>query len=515
MFKAVSSPLPALAIGAPLLLSLAIFGIGRKFEKLRERIAVLSVGISLVLVLSMMGGALKGTAYKCYLFQMTPQIWMHLRADPLGVGFGVVACVLWLMATIYSVGYMADEHAKTRYFTFLIFNFTMTLGVAFAGNLLTLFIFYELFSISTYPLIAHEETPEAMAAAKKYIIYILIGGSLVLFGVIFTFYLAGTQTLIRAGILSMKHGATTLSILFAVFVTGFGVKAAIMPLHGWVPDAHPEAPAPASALLSGVMVAVGTFCIMRVVYNVFGARLVMELGVGVVLAYVVSVTIIISSIMALDQDNLKRRLAYSTIGQMSYIVLGTALLNPMAAWGAIIHIANHAFMKGTLFMCSGVLLKKGKKRNVSELKGIGRKFPITMAAFSVAALAMIGTPPLAGFFSKWFLGMGSLNAHKPVFVVVLLLSSLLGAAYFLPIIYAAFFQKEDEEKESATGHGEEGHEEEDDGRQRIKSEIKQVSWVMLGPIVVGAFGVLLLGVCAAANGFPLSLAKVAVKVFLK
>lgn len=516
----VTSLLPPLAVAIPVCTGLLILLVGKRSEQLRNRLSIAAVAATNVIALSMLPGVLKGSIFKAHLMQITPRIhqtpsiWLHMRVDPVGLLFALTAATLWLLATVYSLGYMRDEHARTRYFAFLLLCLGWTLGVAFAGNLLTLFIFYELFSISTYPLIIHEQTLEAVQAARKYIVYILIGGSFILFSIVYTFSLANSQTLMKTGIFPAGIDFRILSILFATFIIGFGVKAAIMPLHGWVPDAHPAAPAPASALLSGVMVAAGAFGIIRVIYNVFGTQLLKQLGVGVLLAYFVCATIIISSLIALDQDNLKRRLAYSTIGQISYIVMGTALLTDVGAQGALIHIANHAFMKGTLFLCAGVIIKQLGKRNISEMKGIASRLPVTMTAFSIAALGMIGVPPLAGFISKWYLGIGALDAGEPLMVVVLLTSSLIGAAYFLPIIYTAFFQ-ESEEKLKVTAKR---------AHQKLRPvalsedspfSLKEAPLSMLLPIIIGALYTVIFGVFAATGGLPLSLAKAAVKLFLK
>ncbi|MDP3013827.1 MAG: monovalent cation/H+ antiporter subunit D family protein, partial [Candidatus Subteraquimicrobiales bacterium] len=436
------SLLPVLTVAFPFLMTLAIFIWGRVSAKLRNYLSILAAIGTFALSLTMVSGSLKGTIFVYKLMQIVPGIWFYFRVDQLGLVFAVTASLLWVLSVTYSVSYMEDEHAQRRYFCFLILCLTWTLGVALSGNLFTFFIFYELFSISTYPLIVHEESPEALAAGKKYMIYILIGAAFVLFSLVFTYVLAGDLTFNKAGLMSMEMGRDKLMVLFWTFVLGFGVKAAIMPMHGWVPDAHPIAPAPFIAILSGIMVGMGCFGLMRSVFNIIGASIVKELGTGLILAYIVCFTIIVSSLLALEQDNLKRRLAYSTIGQMGYVILGVALLVPYSVWGGILHVVNHAFMKGLLFLCAGTIIKKLGKKNVSEMRGIGQKLPVTMGVFTIAAFSMIGLPPLAGFTSKWFLCLGSIDApHGIIFVIVLLISSLLGAAYFLPIIYTAFFQK--------------------------------------------------------------------------
>jgi len=510
MLKEVSSVLPVLAVLIPALFSALIFLLGEKYSRWWGWLSFIGSASTLSILLLMLPGSLNGTTFKIYLMMIVPDVWMFLRVDQFGLMLGISAATLWTLASLHSIGYMEGEHALKRYFSFLILCLAWTAGVAASGNLFTYLIFYELFSITTYPLIVHEETPEALAAGKKYMIYILVGSSFLLFAIIYTYFLSGTLMLSKPGILSLTYGRTPLLILFWCYMFGFGVKAAVMPLHGWVPDAHPIAPAPFSAILSGIMVAVGAFGIMRTVFNVFGATLVRELGTGIIMAYIVSFTIVVSSLFALDQDNLKRRLAYSTIGQMGYIILGTVLLTTYSVWGAMVHIANHAFMKGTLFLCAGNIIKQTGKHNVSEMRGIGKKLPLTMAAFTVAALGMIGTPPLVGFISKWYLCLGSLDANEVIFVLVLLISSLLGAAYFLPIIYTAFFQKSREEVSIEAGGGHVTAAAETGGRKSLEAPK-----VMIIPVLLGAAGVFFVGLFAEIKYFPLSLIKIAASFFLK
>jgi len=489
-----TSVLVPLAFLLPILGAVLVVPLTRESPRARGVMLGVCVAATAGIAVSFVPGVLDGTVYETYLLQLTPRIWMYLRVDALGALFGLTASVLWLLALVYSLGYMADEHRQSRYYAFFMLCLAWTMGVAYAGNLLTFLIFYELFSILTYPLVVHEETPEAMAAGTKYIIYILIGGSLVLLAVVFTFFLAGDQTLTTAGILDAGMDHTSLLVIFWCFVAGFGVKAAIMPLHGWVPDAHPAAPAPFSATLSGIMVAAGCFGIMRAVFNVFGVELLAELDVMRWLAYLAAITVVVAALLAVNQDNLKRRLAYSTISQMGYVTLGVALLGEEATAGALVHVANHAFMKGTLFLCAGLLIKQVGLRNVSQLAGIARRMPVTMAAFAVAALGMIGTPPLAGFVSKWYLGLGMLDVDQPLYLAVLLGGALLAAIYLLPIVYAAYF------KEPAPL------------AERSERTGREAPLTMLVPLVVAAALTVVLGAAAAVPGMPLSLARLAAQV---
>ena len=361
----------------------------------------------LVIVMSMLPGALKGVVYTFDLVEFTPGVGLAFRADALGMFFSVVSSTLWLFTTVYAIGYMEREPNRRRFFGFFALCVSTTVGVAFAENLLTMFLFYETLTICTYPLVIHDETPEAMRAGRTYLAYTLSGGAFVLLGSIWTYQLAGTMTLSQPGILPLEAGRTTLTVLFVCLIAGFGVKAAIMPLHGWLPTAM-VAPTPVSALLHAVaVVKVGAFGILRTIYNVFGVDLLQELGVCDWLAALAAITIIAASVIAIFQDNFKRRLAFSTISQLSYIVLGAALLSPLAATAAIVHIANQAFAKITMFFVAGSIQRTTGKTTIHELAGIGYRMPYTMGAFTVAALSFIGIPLFAGFVTKWYLSLGS------------------------------------------------------------------------------------------------------------
>ena len=368
-------------------------------------------------------------------------------------------CSSDLIATsFYSIGYMRStkEHSQTRYYACFAVSLSMTIGVAFSANLFTMFLFYEGLTLITYPLVAHKETPEAKKGARKYVIYLLgAAKAFIVAGIILTYNLAGTLEFSKSGIfptLVQSAHPNLLYLIFILFLFGFA-KCAIMPFHSWLPAAM-VAPTPVSALLHAVaVVKTGVFTVLRVVLFIFGADLMMEIGVDVFAITFASLTIIIASLMALSRDNLKARLAFSTISQLSYIILGAVLLTPSAMIGGIIHITNHAFSKITLFFCAGSIYVSTHKTEVSQLNGIGKKMPWTMAAFFVGSLGMIGIPPSGGFISKWYLVVGSVQAQEMVFLVVLLVSAVLNAAYFLPVSYIAFFEKErdDPDMEVAAG----------------------------------------------------------------
>ncbi len=440
------------------------------------------------IVMSMLPGALKGVVYTFELVEFTPGVALAFRADALGMFFSVVSSTLWLLTTIYAIGYMEREPNRRRFFGFFALCVSTTVGVAFAENLLTMFLFYESLTICTYPLVIHEETPEAMKAGRKYLAYTLTAGAFVLLGSIWTYQLAGTMTLSQPGILSIESGRTTLTALFACLIAGFGVKAAIMPLHGWLPSAM-VAPTPVSALLHAVaVVKVGAFGILRTIYNVFGVALLKELGVCDWLAALAAFTILAASVIAIFQDNFKRRLAFSTVSQLSYIVLGAALLTPLAATAAIVHIANQAFAKITMFFVAGAIQRTTGKTTIHELAGIGYRMPYTMGAFTVAALSFIGVPLFAGFVTKWYLSLGALEADAWWYVVIMLASSLLNAAYWLPVIYTAFFKPP----------------------PGTNVEVHEARWTLLVPTLACAVYVIFLGSTASVPGMPLSLAQAAV-----
>jgi NADH-quinone oxidoreductase subunit L/multicomponent Na+:H+ antiporter subunit D len=395
---------------------------------------------------SMVPGVLDGTVYVTDFGAYVADISFVLRVDALGLLFGLLASALWVITSFYSIGYMRglSEDSQTRYFASFAASVSTAIGVAFAGNLVTLFIFYELLTVATYPLVAHDETAEARAAGRKYLAYTFIGGVAVLSGTVLVFWMAGTTSFTPGGIEALADADPAFARLaFALLAGGFGVKAALMPMHSWLPDAM-VAPTPVSGLLHAVaVVKSGVFGIARVTLDVFGPETMQDLGVGLPLAAVAAFTLLTASIIALRKDNLKRRLAYSTISQLSYIVLGLGVLSGEAVVGALLHIPAHAFMKLTLFFCAGAIHVETHTDDISDMAGIGKRMPLTMAAFAVAAAGMAGIPLVAGFVSKWYLLIGSVSAGQEIFAVVLLVSGMLNIAYFWPIVYQAFFESPD------------------------------------------------------------------------
>ena len=433
---------PLAAVLVPAVGILAIVA-SRRNPNIREGSTILSALVTFGVVASLVPAALAGTPHVTRLGTLVPGIDITLRADPLGMIFALVASLLWLVTSFYSIGYMRglDEHSQTRYFAAFAGSVGAALGVSFASNLVSLYVFYELLTVATYPLVAHDESDTARQAGRKYLTYTFGGGVAVLAGTVLVFWTTGTVAFTPGGITALASADPIVArAAFALLAGGFGVKAALMPVHSWLPDAM-VAPTPVSGLLHAVaVVKSGVFGIARVVLDVFGPETMSGLGVGLPLAAIAAVTIVVASVIALRQDNLKRRLAYSTISQLSYIVLGLGILSPAALTGGLLHIPAHAFMKLTLFFCAGAIHVETHTDNISEMAGIGRRMPATMAAFGVASVGMAGLPLVAGFVSKWYLLIGSIDAGTSVFAGVLFLSGLLNIGYFWPIVYQAFFQ---------------------------------------------------------------------------
>jgi multicomponent Na+:H+ antiporter subunit D len=407
----------------------------------RETVTFVAAALKFAVVASMVPTVLAGGVFQATLIELVPGLSLALRTDALGLLFALLASALWVITSVYSVGYMrAGRYPnQTGYFASFAVCLSATIGLAFAANLLTFFIFYEILTLATYPLVAHNRDGAARAGGRKYLVYTLVAGQALLLAVVWSATLAPGAEFTPGGFLPADAGRATLLVLFALFIAGVGVKAAIMPLHGWLPAAM-VAPTPVSALLHAVaVVKAGAFGVVRVVGYVFGVDLLRSIGAADVLAVAASVTILTGSIRALGETNLKRRLAYSTVSQLSYIVLGAALGSVAAVAGAIFHIAAHGFMKITLFFCAGALYAEKHKTEIDQVAGLSREMPVTMSAFAVGASGLAGIPLLAGFISKWNIGLGAIDADRPVFVFVLVASGLLNLAYFYPIIYDAFF----------------------------------------------------------------------------
>jgi len=440
MNEAVFSIKPILAVICPLMAAPVIVWLRRQ-PNLRESATLVAALAQFAIVFSMAPAVVGGSRLVCPIVNIGAGIDVGFRVDAFGLMFAITSSFLWILVSLYSIGYMRQlaEHAQTRYYFMFALAIFSAVSIAMSANLVTFYIFYETLTLSTYWLVAHHEDENAFAATRKYLTYLLVSGWFLFAAVVLTFAIAGTTRFADGGILSLAAAPrSTLIILFILFALG-SMKAAWMPFHAWLPRAM-VAPTPVSSLLHAVaVVKAGVFGFVRIVCHVFGVDLIGALGLGIWLGVVASVTMIVGSFFAIGEDNLKRRLAYSTISQLSYILFGVALLSPFGIKGAMVHIPFHGFMKITLFLCAGAIMVVSGKKQISQLAGIGRQMPVTLMAFTIGALGMCGAPPVAGFISKWFLCLGTIEAGLMIFLAVILVSSLLDVIYFFPIVKTAFF----------------------------------------------------------------------------
>jgi multicomponent Na+:H+ antiporter subunit D len=481
--------LPLVVLSTSLVTGVVIFFLDEERKTLRTVLNLTGAFAKLVVVGYMVWWTFQGREFETRI-PIALGFDFLLRMDMLSLLFVSLSSVLWFITTIYAIGYLEGSPHRTRFFGFFSLCVTASTGIALAGNLITFFIFFEFLTLVTYPLVVHRGTEKSLKAGRTYLWYTISGGTVLFLGVVWLNVLVGpvdfgdTGALEKLGI--SKHGL--LQIIFAILIVGLGVKAALVPLHGWLPVAM-VAPAPVSALLHAVaVVKAGAFGIVRVVYDVYGVGFAQSLGVLMPLAILAAITIIYGSLRALVQDDLKKRLAYSTVSQLSYITLGVATFGMLATTGSLVHLIHQGIMKITLFFCAGAIAETLGLYKVSQLDGIGRRMPLTMIAFTAAALGMIGIPPLAGFVSKWYLALGGVQAGQPWIVVILILSSLLNAAYFLPIIHAAWFK---EPKEAWP-----------EKRGRL-----ECSWLLLVPLLLTALFSIAAGVWAGAGYTPAELAR--------
>jgi multicomponent Na+:H+ antiporter subunit D len=438
------SALPLLPIGIVLVSSILIMVSGKR-PNLREFWSIAGAVLTFLSVMAMVPAIWQGNRILYTLSTIAPGISLNFRVDALSLIFGIVSSFLWIFASIYNIGYMRslNEHAQTRYYTCFAIAIFGAQGVSYSGGLFSLYLFYEVITLFTYPLVAHHQDEEGYAGAKKYLVY-LVGTSkgFLLPALILAYVMTGTLDFadnIRTGVFPSTADPLWITVTYVLFVAGFA-KAAIMPFHNWLPSAM-VAPTPVSALLHAVaVVKAGVFCITRVMLSTFGTGVLQDLGIGLVTAYFVSFTILAASIIALTKDDLKARLAYSTVSQLSYIILGVALLDNSGVLGGIIHIVNHGFAKITLFFCAGAIYVAHHKKKISDMAGIGYAMPFTMGAFALASLSMIGAPPVGGFVTKWYLLNGALEIRNIPILIVLVASTILNAGYFVPITIRAFFE---------------------------------------------------------------------------
>ncbi len=466
---------PLLAVLVPAVGAFLIACTGERRANLREFWSVAAGVLLFALVAGMIPEVLAGGTPGCVLFRILPGIELAFQVDTFGLLFASGASLLWILTSFYSIGYMRSlrEQAQTRYFSCFALALSVTVGVAFSANLFTLFLFYEALTLVTYPLVGHKQTAEARTGARKYVIYLLGAAKVFLLAaIILTYNVAGTLQFRKGGILpvgQIREQPVLLYVIFTLFLFGFA-KNALMPLHSWLPAAM-VAPTPVSALLHAVaVVKTGVFCTLRVFLFVFGPDALRELGADQLALGVASVTILLGSLLALGQDNLKARLAFSTVSQLSYIILGGAFLNQSGMLGGMAHISNHAVSKITLFLCAGSIYVSSHKTEISQMSGLAKRMPWTMAAFALASLSVVGIPPTSGFVSKWYLVLGAVELHSLTFLGVLLVSSLLNAAYLGPVVYKGYFEEAPQTQE----------------------EVREVPWMVV-PLTISAAASLLLG----------------------
>jgi len=488
---------PLLALLAPLLGAAGVVLL-RHRTPARELCGVVAGIAQLGLVATMVPAVRDGGTVSFTLSTFLPEASIALRADALGVVLAGTAAVLWVLTTVYAMGYFGTTHdpALTRFYAFFCLTMAATIGVAFSANLITMYLFYEALTVITYPLVTHTGTPEAARGGRRYLAYQLGSGiAFLLPAIVLTYIEAGTFDFVRGGIFGSDAGGALLVIVYVFYLLGIA-KAALMPVHSWLPAAM-VAPVPVSALLHAVAVVnVGVFCVLRVVLDVFGTDLVARLRLGVLTLVVASATILLASLYALRLDNLKAILAYSTIGQLSYMILGMALLSPGGRTGAVLHLVGHSFSKITLFFAVGSIYAASHRALASELGGIGRQMRWTMAAFAIGALSIVGLPPTVGFIAKYFLFVGAVEAGQWAVLVVLSVSTLLSAAYYLRILRSALFDAP--LAVTAGGSG--------DASGLLRTPIVAESGALVvGPMLVTATVTLLLGV---APGLVLDLVRV-------
>jgi multicomponent Na+:H+ antiporter subunit D len=448
-----------IAIFAPLVGMVLIVLSGEERPNQRDAMMVLTSIVTFAAVAGIVPEVDAGGRPRVELLEIVPGLPIAFEVEPLGMLFGLIASFLWIVTSFYGIGYMRGHHEQkqTRFFACFAVAIAAALGVAFAANMFTLFVAYEVLTLSTYPLVAHHQDHEGQRGGRVYLgILLTTSICLQLIAIVWTWVAAGTLDFTAGGILAGRVQGPELAILFFLYMYGIG-KAALMPIHSWLPAAM-VAPTPVSALLHAVaVVKAGVFTVLKVAIYIFGLEHLLETGVSQWFVYVAGFTIIAASCIAITKDNLKARLAYSTVSQLSYIVLGAAVATPFAILGSAMHIAMHAFGKITLFFCAGAIMVATHKTKISQLNGLGRRMPFTFFAFFLGALCVIGAPPLGGIWSKWHLLMGAYDGGQIIAVAVLLLSTVLNIAYLLPPVVRAFLLPPKAEPDhgdgSAAGHG--------------------------------------------------------------
>ncbi len=468
-----------LAIFWPALAGVLIFLLpaARSSRSLRAKLCCGALALEFVPVLALCGAR----GLEVTLLQMTPTLSIFLKVDAVGCVFAVLMCAMWLLAAVFALEYLEHDAHEASFQAFYMTVLSALVGQCYAGSMVTLYVFYELMTLLSVPMVVHERTPQAVAAGVKYLVYSIFGAMLGLMGIFFFNHYLGTVTFAPGGVAPLS-GAVTPGLLVVTFlvILGFGTKAGMFPMHGWLPTAHPVAPAPASAVLSGVITKAGVLAIVRVVYFLVGAKALAGTWVQTAFMTLALITVFMGSMLAYREPLLKKRLAYSTVSQVSYVLFGLSCMVPEAFEGALLHVLAHSTIKDALFLCAGAIIHQTGKTMVSDLRGIGKQMPVTIWCWTIASLGLIGIPPTGGFVSKWQLatgslasGMGALSVLGPV---VLIVSALLTAAYLLPVTIYGFFPGSDFDYASL--------------------EKKEPGWLMLVPMLLLAAGVVLTGVLA-------------------
>ncbi len=480
---------PLLVVLSSMVTGLVIFSLKEEQQRTRTLLNLGGATVNLLLVAAMVYGVARGNTFY-FSLPFLPGAPLVLHGDALSLHFIVLSSVLWLATTLYAIGYLEDSPLRSRFFGYFSLCVSATVGVALAGNLVTFLLFYELLTLSTFPLVVHRGTEKALHAGRIYLAYTVSGGTALLLGIALLHSLTGTLNFSAGGYLGtlvISH-PLALQVAFALMIAGLGVKAALIPFHGWLPQAM-VAPAPVSALLHAVaVVKAGAFGIVRVVYDVYGVDAMRELSLAQPLTWLAAATILYGSVRALQQRDLKKRLAYSTVSQISYITLGVAMIGPIAAIGGVVHLVHQGLMKITLFFCAGNFAETLGIHRLREMDGVGRRMPWTMAAFTVGALGMTGIPPIAGFISKWYLGIGAMEREYGWVLAVLVISALLNASYFFPLVYRGWFAQPPKEWPQ---------------EQRWPKQRWETHWMLLLPPLFTALLSLLAGLFAASALSPL------------
>ncbi|MGB3480761.1 MAG: proton-conducting transporter membrane subunit [Mycobacterium sp.] len=443
------SLLPLALLSMSLVPAVLVFFLPESAVRTRNALNLGGATAKVALVAALIPAAAGGDRFE-WRAPFVPGIDLVLRVDPFSLYFLGLSSVLWLLTTIYAIGYFSGAPHLNRFFGFFSMCVLATSGIALAGNPVTFVIFFELLTLATYPLVVHDGTAAAARGGRTYLAHTLTGGAALLLGVVWLTAEVGSIDFADRGSPELtvfaRDSPVSAVAIFVLILAGLGVKAALVPLHGWLPRAM-VAPAPVSALLHAVaVVKAGVYGVVLLVDYVYGVDLAAELGVLTPLAILACVTILYGSVQALRQDDLKARLAYSTVGQVAYVTLGVSVMSVLATTGGIAHIVNQGFMKITMFFCAGAFATVLGFKKISELDGVGRRMPVTCAAFTIAVLGMIGIPPLAGFLSKWYLASGAVASGQLWVLAVLVTSSLLNAAYFFPIVYRMWWKPSDREE---------------------------------------------------------------------